>query len=119
MLVKITFKPWEEVVIHETLHYSLDDLVKTVSIGVPAGGRTEPLLWARGVALNHSVMESTPEVVKEQLEGRVHWLSMNWALMPEYKKEIPIPEINAAVPVIDASISPIMCAVADALKEQQ
>ncbi len=34
MLIKVTFKPWDEVVIHESMHYSLEDIVKLVSFGV-------------------------------------------------------------------------------------
>lgn len=117
-MVKITFKPWEEVIIHEVLHHSLHDLVTIVSIGVQPGGRTAPLLWAKGVAFTLAVMPPSPEIIKEQLEGKVHWIAMNWALMAEYKKEISIPEINAAIPVVDMSVSPIMCEVADALKKQ-
>ena len=37
-MVKVTFNPWEEVIIHESIYYSLPDLVKLCSIGVGPGG---------------------------------------------------------------------------------
>jgi len=117
-LVKVTFKPWEEVIIHESVRYSLEDLVKIFSIGVGPGGRTQPLLWAKGVVFSYVIMAPTAnEVVEEQLDGKVHWLSTQWALMPEYKKEILIQEINAKIPVADVSANSLLCAVAEALKK--
>lgn len=37
-MVKVTFKPWEEVIIHEATHHSLDDIVTLSSMGVQPGG---------------------------------------------------------------------------------
>jgi hypothetical protein len=117
-LVKITFKPWEELMIHESIHYSLEDLVKLCSIGVQPGALGPPLRWAEGVVFLTQPMPPTNEVVKESLDGRIHWNSVSWALMPAYKNIIPISEINAKIPVIDVSRTAILCEVAKALAEQ-
>lgn len=115
-MIKVTFKPWDEVVIHESMYYSFEDLVKLVSLGVQPGGLTQPLQWAEGVAFIHIGMPPTDEVIKEQLLGKIHWNSLEWALMPKYAGFIPIKDINAKVPIVDVSANTVFCTVAKALK---
>jgi hypothetical protein len=117
-LVKVTFKPWEEVVIHETIKYTLSDLIARSSLGVQPGGLAPPLNWAEGVAFHHVAMPPNDEITRELLQGKVHWNVVEWALMPEYKHVIPIADINAKMPVIDVSADAILCEIAKALKEQ-
>lgn len=115
-MVKVTYRPWEEVIIHESIEYSLDDLVKMQSLGVPAGGIGQKLLWADGIAFKHSGMPPTDDVVKEQLQGKVHWSAVEWALMPKYENAIIIRETNVRIPVIDVSTNRILTTVAEWLK---
>jgi hypothetical protein len=117
-LVKVTFKPWEEVIIHEEINYSLEDFVKHDSLGVQPGGLAAPINWAEGIAFQHVGMPPTDEIVREQLQGKIHWNLIRWALMPEYKDVIPIKDINAKVPVINVTANKILCEVARALKEK-
>jgi len=118
MLVKVTFKPWEEVIIHEEIRYSYDDLIKLNSIGVQPGGLAKPINWAEGVAFQHEGMPPADEIVREQLQGKIHWNLIRWALMPEYKNVIPIKDINAKIPVINVTANKILCEVVRALKEK-
>lgn len=117
-MVKVTFKPSEELIIHESIHHSLPDLISLCSVGVQPGGLAGPLSWAEGVVFRFSRMTPTDEIFKELLQGKVHWSVVEWALMPQYKQIIPIKEINAKIPVIDVSATTILSEVAKALKEQ-
>jgi hypothetical protein len=117
-LVKVTFKPWEEVIIHEAIKYSLPDLIRLAGFGVQPGGLAAPLHWAEGVVFHFIPMPPTDDVVKESLQGKVHWLSVAWALMPEYKDVVPIGDINAKIPIINVSATASLCEVIRALKEQ-
>ena len=118
ILVKVTFKPWEELVIHESIHHSLPDLIKVCGVGVQPGGLAAPLSWAEGVVFRFSRMAPTDEVFRELLQGKVHWHVVEWALMPQYKQVLPLEEINAQIPVINVSSTTILCEVAKALEEQ-
>jgi hypothetical protein len=118
ILVKVTFAPSEELVIHESIHHSLPDLIKIFSVGVQPGGLAGPLSWAEGVVFHFSRMAPTDEIFKELLQGKIHWNVVEWALMPQYMQVIPIEEINAKIPIIDVSTTTILCDVAKALKEQ-
>lgn len=117
-MVKVTFKPWEEVIIHEATHHSLDNIVTLSSMGVQPGGLAMPLQWAEGVVFRTTPMPPTDEVVKESLQGKVHLISVLWAFMPEYKDVIPIKEISAKIPVVNVSAVAALCDVVIALKKQ-
>lgn len=116
-LVRVSFKPWEEVIIHESIQYSLENLVSIRSVGVPTGQLGGRLLWAEGVAFNHTGMAPTREVVKEKLEGRIHWNSVEWALMPEFKPFIEIPQTKVRIPILNVSSNEILSEVAKFLKK--
>ena len=118
ILVRVTFSPSEELIIHESILHSLADLIKLCSVGVQPGGLAEPLSWAEGVVFRYSRIAPTDEVFKELLQGKIHWNVVEWALMPQYKQVIPLEDINAKIPVINVSTTTILCEVAKALKEK-
>jgi hypothetical protein len=113
----VTIKSWEEIVIHESNRYELNDFIKLCSFGVQAGGLAEPLQWAEGVAFRPIPLPPTEDVVREMLGGKVHWNAVMWALMPKYQPVIIISEINAKIPIINVSGISAICDVAKALKE--
>ena len=117
-LVKVTFKPSQELVIHESIHHSLSDLIKLCSVGVQPGGLAAPLSWAEGVVFRFSRLAPTDEVFKDLLQGKVHWNVVEWTLMPQYKQVIQLEEINAKIPVINVSTTTILREVAKALKRK-
>jgi hypothetical protein len=115
-MVKVTIKPWEEVIIHESVKHSLEDFVKICSVGVQSGGLAPPLFWAEGVIFRSGQMPPTDAVTKEMIENKVHWVSVEWAMMPKYQQVIMINEINARIPIINVSSTAILCDVAKTLK---
>jgi len=118
-LVRVIFKPPEEVIIHESIRYKLEDFVRLFSIGIKPGGMANPLHWTEGVVFRVGHMQPTEDVIKEQLLGKIHWAVIEWALMPQFKDVIPIGDINAKIPVIDVSQTAIFREVAKALKGQK
>jgi len=116
-LVRVVYAPWEEIVIHESIKHSLDDLVKMQTLGVQPGALGRNLLWAEGVAFVHEGMPPTTDVIKEQLQGRVHWSSVRFALMLKHEDMIVIKETNVKVPIINVSNNPILRTAALWLRE--
>jgi len=114
-MVKVAYAPWEEIVIHEATKYSPDNLVKLQTLGIQAGALGHHLLWAEGVAFVQAPMPPTDDVIKEQLQGRIHWSGVGFAIMPEFKEVIVIKE--GRVPVVSVSNNPILRTVATWLKE--
>ena len=118
-MVEIVYEPWKRIVIHEIVRYALDNLIKVQSLGVEPGGLAEPLLWADGIVFSRSTILETKEVLKEKIEGVVHWSSVEWAIMSEFKEVIVIKETNVKVPIIDVSAHPIYKTVSRWLREHK
>jgi hypothetical protein len=116
-MVKVTIKPWEEVVIHESIKYDFEDFITLCRIGVQPGGLAQPLKWAEGIVFRYGAMPPTNEVTKEMLESRIHWISVEWAVMPKYQQVVILSDINAKIPIINVSNTAILCDVAKTLKE--
>ena len=116
-MVKITYAPWKEIVIHEIMEHTLDELIHTQAIGVPTGGIGRPLLWAEGVLLNRAPMPMSPEMIKEGLEGRVHFAGVMWAQMPQFRKFVEIKQTKVRIPVVDVSANEILSEVAKWVKK--
>ena len=116
-MVKITYRPWNEIIIHAYIQYELDDLLKHRSMGVSPGGLTRNLLWVDGMVFYIRLMPSTESVINEQLEGKVHWSSITFALMPEFKSLITI-EGKIRIPIINVSENPSFKAAAEWIRKE-
>ena len=115
-MVKITYEPWKTIVIHEIIQYDLQMLVHLRCLGVQSGQLARPINWANGVAFAHNGMPPTNEVIKEQLQGRLHWSSLQFAFMPKHQPLITITEGNIRVPVLDLSDNIIFRDMAEWIK---
>lgn len=102
-MVEVLYQSWKRIIVHEKVEHDLDELAKIQSLGVEPGGLSEPLLWADGVVSSRSTMFETEDVIKDKLEGIVHWSSVEWALMPEFEGVIITKETNVKVPIINVS----------------
>ena len=115
-MVKVTFKHWEEVVIHEDIEYELNDLIKNRIVGLRQGSITAPLVWAEGVVISRNAMPPTDDVIREQLKGIIHFSAVEWALMEKYRSTLKMEGITT--PVIDASGTETLREVAKELKKK-
>jgi hypothetical protein len=117
-MVKITYQPWEEIIVHEAVEYSLPALLEMQSFGLPPGSIGRSLMWANGIAFAYAAMPVNDDVLDEQLKGRMHWASVVFATMPAYESAVLLQEMSIRVPVVDVSGNPTLYAVARWLSEQ-
>jgi len=96
-MVEFVLDLWKKVVIHEISKFDLDDLLKLHILG----GIGIPLLWANGVVFEHNNMMPTKDVVEAQFGGTVHWVSLQFAFMPEYKNLIMMDNIPLRIGNVD------------------
>ncbi|MGQ9719090.1 MAG: hypothetical protein ACUVWK_04550 [Nitrososphaerales archaeon] len=115
--MKVTIKPYDELIIHEVMEYNAEDLVKLHGLGQRAGALAPPLHWTDGVIFGFHGMPHIAPIVKEMVEGRLHWMSVTFAVFPVYPSVVTIKETNVKVPIIDVSNSEIFRDVARALKQ--
>ena len=116
-MVKITHAPWKEVIIHEVIELPFDEFINKHSVGVPTGGMAHPLLWAEGVVFNRAAAPPSPEMIKENLEGKVHLMGVEWAPMPEYRSIVEIHETKVRIPIVNVTATEILREVAKWLKQ--
>jgi hypothetical protein len=104
-MVRITFSPANELVIHEVVEMTKDDLL--LERITPAGNM--PLYWCGGLVFSFSSVPMTDEVVTEYLKGRIHWLEVHFAKMEKYQPIISFEseeyKSTMNVRVIDTSAS--------------
>jgi len=104
-MVKISYSPIKEVVIHEAVHVARDDLLR--GRVTPAGNM--PLYWCNGLLFTFNSMPMTRDLVRDYLEGKIHWMEVHYTEMRKYE---PIVELDdeqykaiMKIRVIDTSMS--------------
>lgn len=91
-MVKITYTPYSEVVIHEVVEQTtpsvfFEDIVR-LALANPA--HAEPSInWIDGVAFFVAPMQPTDEVVRENLAGRIHYGSVLFT-RTEYRPQVAV-----------------------------
>ncbi|MCL5100940.1 MAG: hypothetical protein M1122_03240 [Candidatus Marsarchaeota archaeon] len=86
-MVRITYSPAEELVVHEAVSMDKDDLLRERV--TPAG--TMPLYWCNGILFSFSSLPMTDDIVKDYLRGKIHWLEVHFAKEDKYN---PILTLN-------------------------
>ena len=118
-LVKITYEPFKEVVIKEYTRFEkIEDLIY-IFAQLRAGGAPVSLSWANGIVFVYSVLPpDTEQIMEEFLKGRVYWVDVAFAAMPEYKPVLETKE-KIQVPIVNLSSNPIIRQVTEWLKQQK
>lgn len=85
-MVKITFAPIQELIIHETLEVPMDDLLRERI--TPAGNM--PVYWCDGIVFSFSSVPMTEETVKDYLKGVLHWAEVHYTPMQNYSTTVEL-----------------------------
>jgi len=106
-MAKITYAPAQELIIHEIVEISKDDLLRERV--TPAG--TMPLYWCNGILFSFSSLPMTDDITKDYLKGKIHWLEVHFARMNSYVPVLALDEeeykTKMNVRIIDTSFSDI------------
>ena len=86
-MVKVTYSPVKELVVHEAVRVGYEDLL--MERITPAGNM--PLYWCNGLLFSFSSVPMTKDIVKEYLNGIIHWMEIHYTEMRNYK---PVLELN-------------------------
>ncbi len=106
-MTKITYAPVQELIVHEIIHVSKDDLLRERV--TPQG--TMPLYWCDGILFSFSSLPMTDEVTSDYMKGKIHWLEVHFAQMETYSPILTLNEEEYKtamnIRVLDTSISNI------------
>jgi hypothetical protein len=90
-LVKITYTPYTEIVVHEVVEQDnqsfFEDMVRQTLAGQ---AHAEPSVnWVDGIAFVISPMPPTEDIVKENLNGRIHYAAVLFTKV-DYRNQIVV-----------------------------
>jgi hypothetical protein len=118
-LVKVTSKPYDELIIHEYQKFDLDGMVRLRCTGMQVGSIAPNFHWAEGLVMWREPFPQNEAMTKENLEGRIHWLWVSFAEMPEFKPGLTFKETSVTIPVIDVTENPVFSSAARWLKGEK
>jgi hypothetical protein len=101
--VKFKYQPWKEIIIHEIIKFTKEHFINTHSFGVPTGGIGRPISWADGIIFEIVHFRDTEDIIKEKLEGRLHWSAISYCLLEKYQREFKVEEGNIRIPIFNVS----------------
>ena len=118
LMTEVVYQPRKKVIIHEYTKYdSVEQLVRTAFASAPPGSNVGPLKWINGIVLVHSNYPHTEAVVKELIEGRLHWNHVSIAPMDEYRSSVHLSDTRITASIIDVSYNDVFQSIGDYIKE--
>jgi hypothetical protein len=100
-VVEFEFQPWKKIIVHEVVKFPLQHFISSHSLGVQEGGIGRPLLWVNGIVFEHRSIRDTDDIIREKLEGKLHWSNLHYGILEKYQPEIKVTPGNIRIPVIN------------------
>jgi len=117
-MTEVSYEPRKKVIIHEYSRYnSVEDLIKSAYGGAPPGATVGAIKWVDGIALTQNAFPMTDTIIKELLEGRLHWDHVSFAPMEEYRRNIHVEDVRITATVVNVSANPVFRVIAKYIKE--
>ena len=101
-MVEFEYQPWKKFIVHEVVKFPIEFFLSQHSLGVSPGGIGRPLNWVDGIVFNIGHFRETDDIIKEKLEGKVHYSSIVYGLLEKYQPEFKV-DGNIRIPVMDVS----------------
>ncbi|MDE1855946.1 MAG: hypothetical protein KGH49_01790 [Candidatus Micrarchaeota archaeon] len=103
-MVKITYVPNQELIVHDVIKLDKDEILR---MNITPNGNM-PVYWCDGILYAASGLPPTPEVISDQLKGKIHWSEVRFADMKKYTPLLSLNEeeykATMNFKVIDTSI---------------
>jgi hypothetical protein len=118
-MVTIRLQPIKEIIVHELVKVNtVDEFLNTKTGNIPLGGGANPVRWVDGILYDVSGFPPTPEVVKDQLDGVIHFAAVEFTEMKEYKPYLKNGINNVVLPITNMSHNAITKEIGQWLKKQ-
>jgi len=101
-MVEFEYQPWEKIIVHEVVKYPIEFFLSSHTLGVAQGGVGRPLTWADGVVFEKGGLPDTDDIVREKINGRLHWNFLHYAVLEKHQSEFKV-EGNIRIPVMNVS----------------
>ncbi len=119
VVVTVRYEPIKEIVIHELVKINnVEEFLNIKTGNIPAGGSGNPARWTDGILYDASGYPPTPEIIKDQLEGIVHFAAVEYTEMKEFKPYLKNSTSNVILPIVNVSHNVITKEIGQWLKKQ-
>ncbi|MFC1755402.1 hypothetical protein ACFL96_18765 [Thermoproteota archaeon] len=123
-MVKITYMPIKEIVIHEITESENNELFKIISQGIQASGSAgaQPWIqWAEGIAFITEFFPDSEEVLADKITGKIHMIGINFTRIDKFESEIQIKsnEMGQTIRLFDVSHNDNLVKIAKYLKSNK
>ena len=115
-MVEFEYQPWKKIIIHEVVKFPLQHFLSTHTLGIQQGGIGRPLVWVKGIIFEKGGIPDTDDIVKEKVEGKLHWNYLHYAILEKYQPEFKITQGNIRIPVVNVSKNRIFREMAEWVK---
>jgi len=105
-MVEFEYQPWKKIIVHEIIRFPIEFFVTQHSLGIEPGGIGRPLSWVDGVVFEIGAFRETDDIIKEKLEGKLHYSSIIYGILEKYQSEFKVAG-NIRVPITDLSSNEI------------
>ena len=89
-MVKIYIYKTEELLVHDTLEYEFEDLLREFVYDEEAGGeesKVRTLIWAQGVAMWITyIINPTSAIMDDEVKGILHFQRVTYAIKEKFEK---------------------------------
>ncbi|MFH1328620.1 MAG: hypothetical protein ABIH76_07270 [Candidatus Bathyarchaeota archaeon] len=103
----IEIKPWSKLTVHEVVKSTAENLIKTQAMVIESSQQVLPLMWAGGIVFRNVAFPESSETVMEMLQGRLHWMAVEYAPLKKYTPMLKYKDTNREVPIVDVSYNKI------------
>ena len=111
----IKIEPWNRLVIHEVIEYKFDEWASQIAFNAKSSGGGIPTMqWADGIVFSPANFPVTNSVMKEQINGTLHWSSVSFAIKEKFEKQVV--QDDATINLMDVSVNEIFRDLARKLK---
>ncbi len=101
-MVEFEYQPWKKIVVHEVVKYPIEFFTSQHCLGVETGGIGRPLNWADGIVFDIGPFRDTDDIIREKLEGKIHYSSIIYGVLEKYQPVFELPS-SIRIPVTDVS----------------
>ena len=117
-MVKIYIYKTEELLVHDTLEYEFEDLLREFVYDEEAGGeeaKVRTLIWAQGMAMWITyIINPTSAIMDDEVKGILHFQRVTYAIKEKFEKRIV--RGNVTINLLDQNEQPLYRDLAKKLK---
>jgi hypothetical protein len=114
--IEVVIEPYHKIIVHEIVEYRLSDWVNIIITEIKSlGGSMPTLFWCNGVVFQSVQFNTNSEtVIKQQLNGIIHYSSVTFALKEKFQNEIRTDK--GMILLVDVSANINLVKLAEVLK---